>query len=143
MDIPQRRARATLLAGCLLVACTRMTVQLPQSDLEPTAATLTFRNESRERIYVYIIEEKEERLLGRLEQLETLRLRLPERSSGGAAAMVRIAVVVGAASRMQASRDGRAVLSIQLPMQSLAGQNMAFVGGQLAGPWSTRADGKP
>jgi hypothetical protein len=143
MVIPQRRARATLLAGCLLVSCSRMTVQLPQPDLEPTAATLTFRNQSRERIYVYLIEEREEQLLGRLEQLETARLRLPVRSSAGEGGMIRLAVVAGEASRLQPSRDSRAILSVYLPVQSLVGQNMAFVAGQLTGPWSPRGAVQP
>jgi hypothetical protein len=120
-----------------------MTVQLPHPDLEPTAATLTFRNQSRERIYVYLIEEREERLLGRLEQLETARLRLPARSSVGEGGMIRLAVVAGEASRLQPSRDSRAILSVYLPVQSLVGQNMAFVAGQLTGPWSPRGAVQP
>src|SRR5699024_2849156 len=96
--------------------------------------TITFRNSGRDRIQVYLIGERENWLLGRLEPLQTARLRLPESSFVVTGEAVVLAVLPGWSRSLEPRADHRATMSIAERGTELAGEEWLFVNGQLQGP---------
>jgi len=131
MGISMIRSIALLAAGILVASCMH---QMAPPEQRISAGTITFHNQGRDRIQVYLIGDKEDWLLGRLESLETAHLRLPESVSAAADGSVVLAVLPGW-SRVLAPRvDRRAVLSMRERGGDLPGEEWSFVNGQLLGP---------
>lgn len=122
----------TLTTTILIASCVRHQVATegpPDSD-----AVVIFHNQGHDRIQVYLVGETQERLLGRLEPLETARLVLPEWSFDEAPGTVRLAVIPGWSKDLRPSLNGRAAFSIKEFKRNLPGEEWIFVGGQLIGP---------
>lgn len=132
MAINKLRSAVTLSAALVIASCVQHNAAPLQNDNTPTV-TITFRNQSRDRIQVYLVGEKEDWLLGRLEALETAHLSLPAASIAAAQSVV-IAVIPDWSRSLQPRRDRRAVLSIKERTYNLAGEEWIFVDGQLQGP---------
>jgi len=132
MGVANIRRISLLAAGLLIVSCTQH--QGPAPLPEPSARTITFHNSSRDRIQVYLVGQKESWLLGRLEGMETARLRLPESSSDLWDEGVVLAVLPGWARSLAPRADHRVALSITEPGRDLPGEEWIFVNGQLQGP---------
>ena len=132
MGIAKIRSIATLAAGILMASC--MQHQMALEGQRISAGTITFHNQSRDRVQVYLIAEKTDWLLGRLESLETAHLRLPESSSAAGEGTVVLAVLPGWSRSLAPRGDRRATLSLKEFIDDLPGQEWIFVNGQLQGP---------
>jgi len=132
MGVPTIRRILLLVAGLLVVSCTRNRAAAPTPL--PSARTITFHNNSRDRIQVYVVGAKESWLLGRLEPYETARLRLPESFAAIPDEAVALAVLPGWSRSLAPRTDRRASLSIAEQGGDLAGEEWSFVNGQLQGP---------
>ena len=130
MGIARTSTTLTLTTMLLIASCVRHQVALEESM--KSDATIVFHNQAHDRIQVYLIDERQERLLGRLEPLETARLRLPNFSSERAEAVL-LAVIPGWSKDLRPSRNGRAIFSIKEFTNNLPGEEWIFVSGQLIG----------
>jgi hypothetical protein len=121
------------VAACLVsTSCVRLGGSA-SGDLAPRA-TITFHNQGRERVQVYLVGEKEDWFIGRLEPLETARLALPQFGFTSASRSVALAVLPGWSKNLEPRRDPRATFSIDEVTDGLAGEEWFFVSGQLEGP---------
>lgn len=123
---------ALLLAACASVA--------PRSDQNTTALTIRFDNEGRERVQVYLVGEQREWLLGRVEPGAIGHLPLPPASFAGKSPFVRLAVLTGNHTSLQAARSRAASTTVAQPLAALVKHQWHFVQGQvtprLRGPQS-------
>src|SRR5437763_11833853 len=132
MGILHVRRTAALAAVILIASCAQH--QPPSLQTSTPVRTITFHNNGRDRIQVYLVGEKENWLLGRLEPMESVRLRLPESMSEETPEAVVLAVLPGWSRNLAPSRDRRAALSITEVSDNLPGEEWTFVNGQLLGP---------
>jgi len=131
----RKRARVALLFGCFLVGCaTRTDTRPAQLHSAPASPTFVFRNMSRDRIAIYLVEDTRESLLGRLDPLQSARLPLPDRVFIGRGEMIRLAIMANGSTSLQPSREVGAIISMRHRGSSLVGQSWAFQAGQLSEP---------
>jgi hypothetical protein len=124
--------------ACLMTwSCVRSGGSAP-GELTPTAS-ITLHNQGRDRIQVYLVGEKEDWYIGRLEPLETAHLVLPQFGFASAARAVSLAVVPGWSRSLEPRREPRATFSFDEITDNLPGQEWTFVNGQLEGPMRARA----
>jgi hypothetical protein len=124
-------ALAALLA---LTGCTH--AARPAADaaspLESRELSLSFVNDGRDYVHVYLVGERREWLLGRVEAGSRAALRIPDaavaESRGG---NVQLAVVTGGRLTLQAARDPRARFAIAQPAATVVSQEWRFSQGQL------------
>jgi hypothetical protein len=117
-----------------MAAC--MPSRAPRDWRQPAAGGLiTFRNQMAMPIQVYLVGEKSECLLGRLEPFETARLRLRASSCDGMSASVILVVVPGWSRTFDARHHPAGVQSLKEPSERMSGETWAFVNGQIMGPW--------
>ena len=133
MGIANIRGLITVAACLLSASCVQHGRSAP-GELAPSA-TITFHNQGRDRVQVYLVGEKEDWLIGRLEPLETARLPLPQFGFASAPQAVALAVVPGWTRNLQPRRDPHATVSIDEISDNLAGEEWIFVNGLLQGPW--------
>ena len=134
MDTMQKRVRIAVLFASLLAGCAPQATSRPaQLQPGPVAATFVFRNLSRDRIAVYLVEDTRESLLGRLEPLESARLPLPDRVLT-THETVRLAILANGHTSLQPSRETGALVSLRRPGTSIIGQSWAYTAGQLSEP---------
>ena len=139
MSTPRPRAivsflAATTTAALALGACARGPVR-PAADgarLGPVAAPVVrFDNEGREHVHVYLVGERQEWLLGRVEPGARAALRLPPASLAASPGFVRLAVLTGSRLTAQAALEPRARLTIAQPAATILAQQWTFNQGQL------------
>ena len=82
-------------------------------------------------MHVYLIGEKREWLLGRVEAGAIATLRVPKESLAGNAKFVRLAVIAGQGLMLQAARNPRATLTLAQPMSAILSQQWTFSQGRL------------
>ena len=128
MGIAKIRSLASLAAAMLIASC--MQHQTTSTRPSMSARTVTFHNRGRDRIQVYLIGANEEWLLGRLEPLETVHLKLPESSSVAGEPVV-LAVIPGWSRSPAPRRDRRAMISVAERSSNLPGEEWTFVNGQV------------
>jgi len=102
-----------------------------QEQMAASPLTVRFENEAREHVHVYLVTERREWLLGRVEPGSVATLRVPEASLAENPRSVRLAVLAGAAVTVQAARNPRAALTIAQPTSALLSQQWMFAQGQL------------
>jgi hypothetical protein len=127
---------ATVAATLTLGACVRAPVRTAPDDLASIQArplSIRFENDGREYVHVYLVGQKREWALGRVEPGAVATLRLPEGSVTEETGFVRLAVVAGGATTLDARRDVRARLTMAQPTTVLAAQRWRFSQGQLTG----------
>jgi hypothetical protein len=122
----------TLPLGACAGAAARGAPASPSPTAEVAANTIRFDNEGREPVRVYLIGEKREWLLGRVEPGAIARLRLPDAAMTDDARRVQLAVLAGPQMTMRAARETRAMLSIAQPTSALTSQRWRFAQGQLS-----------
>ena len=96
---------------------------------------IRFDNQEREHVYVYLVGQKQEWLLGRVEPGAVSMLRLPEPALAETDDVVQLAVLAGGRMTLQAAHDSRARLSISQPATRLLSQRWRYVQGQLTPFW--------
>jgi hypothetical protein len=119
---------ATLTLGACFQAAPARDGPSPTGD-DPLA--IRFDNGAREHVHVYLIGEKREWLLGRVEPGAIATLRIPEESLAGHAVFVRLAVIAGERLTLQAARNTRATLTLAQPMSAILSQQWSFAQGRL------------
>ena len=140
MSTPRARSlvsrTATLVLTLALGACAgapRAAVAGP-SPTQDRSTAVRFDNGGRERVHVYLIGQKREWLLGRVEPGAIAMLRLPDASLADDPGFVQLAVVTGNHVTQQAARDPRARLSIAQPTSAILSQGWRFAMGELTSP---------
>jgi hypothetical protein len=103
----------------------------PAQDRPPT---VRFDNGGRERVHVYLISQRREWLLGRVEPGAIAMLRLPEASIADDPGFVQLAVVAGGGVTLRAARDPRARLSMPQPASAIISRGWRFAQGELTSP---------
>jgi hypothetical protein len=119
----------------VLGACARGPDRPGPSGLAPVEApplTIRFDNGAREHVHVYLIGEKGEWLLGRVETGARRTLTIPAAARTGGEALVQLAVVAGERPTLQASRHPWAMITLALPASEIVSQRWMLAQGQLA-----------
>ena len=96
------------------------------------AQTVRFDNQARSFVHVYLVGEKREWLLGRVEPGATATLRIPEEALQSNPGFVQLAVLAGTKATQQAARDPRAQLTIAQPASALMTQRWRLSQGLLS-----------
>lgn len=138
MTTPRIRAAVSLAAMMVLTlvpgACVR-TPSRPRLEAPATPESrplaIRFDNAAREHVHVYLIGERREWLLGRVEPGAIATLRIPEASLAGGSRFVRLAVITGERMTPQAARDPRATFTVPQPASAVMSQQWKFAHGQL------------
>ena len=100
----------------------------------PVAAaphTLRFDNQARNHVHVYLIGEKREWLLGRVEAGASATLRIPEGALESNPGFVQLAVLAGGKATQRAASDAGAQLTIAQPASSILARQWRLSQGQL------------
>ena len=137
MGIANFRGVATL-ASCLLTASCIHPGAERSGQPEP-GPTITFHNQDRDRVQVYLVGEKQDWLIGRLEALETAHLPLPELGFAATTQPVALVVVPGWTRNLRPRQDPHATVSIDESSDNLPGEEWIFVNSQLQGPLRAQA----
>jgi hypothetical protein len=116
------------LAGCFQAASVRDGPS--PADDDPLA--IRFDNGAREHVHVYLIGEKREWLLGRVEPGAIATLRIPKESLAENSTDVRLTVVAGEGLTLQAARHPRAVVTIAQPASAILSHRWTFSQGRLS-----------
>jgi hypothetical protein len=122
----------TLPLGACAGAASRAAPGSPSPTAEVGATSFRFDNEGREPVRVYLIGERREWMLGRVEPGAIARFRLPDEAMASDARRVQIAVLSGSQMTLRAARENRAMLSIPQPASALTSQRWRFTQGQLS-----------
>ena len=132
MPTLRRRALVSLAATLALGACFQAasTGGRPPSPDDGRLA-LRFDNGGREYVHVYLIGEKREWLLGRVEPGAVATLRIPEESLVENAKFVRLAVIAGERVTHEAARNPRATFTLAQPASAILSQQWLFSQGGL------------
>jgi hypothetical protein len=120
----------TLALGACASAPARQALEQP-SPIEAGQVSLRFDNQARSYVHVYLVGEKREWLLGRVEPGAVATLRMPYGSLESNPGFVQLAVVEGKQLTLQAARDARAQLTIAQPASAILARQWRFVPGQL------------
>ena len=138
MTTPRIRAivslAATLTAMLALGACAQAGTRPGTGDLEIAEArsvTIKFVNDEREYVHVYLIGERREWVLGRVEPGARATLRIPDESLAEGRGVVRLAVLSGGRLALQAARDPRARITVAQPASEILSQEWRFSQGQV------------
>ena len=140
MSTPPTRRHVSLAATLVLTLALGACASAPRAATIGASAeqdrplAVRFDNGGRERVYVYLIGQKREWLLGRVEPGATAMLRLPDASLADDPGFVQLAVITGAHVTQQAARDPRARLSIAQPTSAILSQGWRFAMGELTSP---------
>lgn len=129
------------LAACLVLASCASPGAKSAGRPEPSA-TITFHNQGHDRIQVYLVAEKQEWLIGRLEPLQTAHLALPQFGFASAPLGVALVVLPGWSGGQRPRLDPRAAVSNDEVSDNLPGEEWIFVNGQLRGPLRAQSRGR-
>jgi hypothetical protein len=145
MITPRARTLVSLTATILtfgLGACAGAPPRLaPQGPVaaQDRSTTVRFDNGAREHVHVYLVGQKREWLLGRVEPGAIATLRLPDASLTDDPGFVQLAVVTGGRVTHRAARDPRARLTMPQPASDIVSRGWRFAQGELTSPMP-RAD---
>ena len=134
MPTLRRRAFVSVIATASLwlafAGCSRAARGGPsrQADVPPS---IRFDNDAREHVHVYLIGEKREWLLGRVEAGAIAMLRIPEESLAGDPTFVRLVVIPGEGVTLWAARHVRATPTLRQPLLDIVSQRWRFSQGSL------------
>ena len=136
MPTLRRRALVSLLGtmtiSLTLAACSQPASARPgPSPMDDGARAIRFDNDAREHVHVYLIGEKRQWLLGRVEPGAIATLRLPRESLAGQSTFVRLAVIAGEGVTLYAARNTRAALTLAQPASAILSQRWMFAQGRL------------
>ena len=112
---------------------------------ESTASVVPFHNEGRIAVRVYLIDDRHQWMLGRVEAGARALLRIPVDATGENVSWMRIAVTDGGPLGSGTARDGRTVTAETQPLAMILSQQWAFsqtfAGGQVTSLQLARAGG--
>jgi hypothetical protein len=135
MPTLRRRALVSLAAAMTatltLGACFRASVGDRSPSIDEALLRLRFDNGGREHVHVYLIGEKRQWLLGRVEPGAVAILRMPEESLSGDATLMRLAVIAGQRITLQAARHPLARVTVPQPASAILSQQWKFAQGHI------------
>jgi hypothetical protein len=110
------------------------------ATIERELLAIRFDNYAREHVHVYLVSEKRQWLLGKVEPGARASLRIPEAALLDDARFVQLAVLTGERINLQVVRDARATFTTAQPASTILSQRWNFTHGQLTstGLWGTR-----
>ena len=88
--------------------------------------TVRFDNDARDYVHVYLIGEKREWLLGRVEPGARATLRIPDDAAAEDGASIQLAVVSGAHVSLRAAREAPAAITILQPADAILSQRWTY-----------------
>jgi hypothetical protein len=112
------------LGGCASASSRLASDGLAASEAAPTV--VRFDNLARDYVHVYLIGEKREWLLGRVEAGARKTLRIPESALSESPERVRLAVLVGQRVTLRAASDARLVSTLSQPATVLLSQQWTY-----------------
>lgn len=101
------------------------------SSLRGDPLTIRFDNESRQHVHVYLIGERREWLLGRVEAGAIRTLRIPHDAFTEDQRFARLAVIGGEHMTLQTARNSRATFSLAQPVVAMLSQRWLYAEGSL------------
>jgi hypothetical protein len=119
---------ALALGACIRAPSRPVADGLMSTDTR--SLTIRFDNFAHESVRVYLIGEKREWLLGRVEQGAIAILRVPDAALTEGSTLVRLAVLVGEPGTFEAARHARA-LTVAQPASAILSQQWRFSRGEL------------
>jgi hypothetical protein len=126
----------TLALGGCASAPSRIAVDAPAATDAPPL-TVRFDNDARDFVHVYLVGEKREWLLGRVEPGARAMLRIPEAALDSNAGRMRLAVLAGQRVTQRAAGEARAAITLAQPTAAILSQrwmySQSLVRGQLTG----------
>jgi hypothetical protein len=93
--------------------------------------TIRFDNGDADYVHVYLIADRQQWLLGRVEAGSVATLRIPEEWARQSPQFVQLAVTTGGRLTLQAARDPRATLTAAQPTPEVLAQRWTFTQGHL------------
>ncbi len=112
------------LGGCVSAPSHHVSDAPVPTDETPLA--IRFDNEAREYVRVYLIGERREWLLGRVEPGARATLRIPEEALAGNPASMSLVVLTGERATLRAAGEARAVTTIAQPVAAILSQRWTF-----------------
>jgi hypothetical protein len=135
MPTLRRRAFVSVIASMSIsltvAACVQAAARGGRSPMDDVPLAIRFDNDAREHVHVYLIDEKREWLLGRVEAGAIAMLRIPEESLAGNPTFVRLVVIAGEGVTLQAARHARATPTLAQPVWAILSQQWRFSQGSL------------
>ena len=122
---------ATLSLALTAAACSQAAARGGRSPVNDVPLAIRFDNDAREHVHVYLINEKREWLLGRVEAGAIAMLRIPEESLAGNPTFVRLVVIAGEGVTLQAARHAGATPTLAQPVSHILSQRWRFSPGSL------------
>jgi hypothetical protein len=101
------------------------------SPAQTTATTFRFDNEARDHVHVYLIGQRREWLLGRVEPGAIATLRIPDDLFDSDPGFVQLAVITGGGVSQRAARDPRAQFTIAQDPSGILSHRWQLAQGQL------------
>ncbi|MEO6526967.1 MAG: hypothetical protein ABIP93_10110 [Gemmatimonadaceae bacterium] len=133
MPTPRLRTLVSLAAAltvtCALGGCAGATARQAPGEVAPAGGStrsVRFDNGAREYVHVYLVGDKREWLLGRVEPGARATLRIPEDALAGDARSMRLAVLTGARVTMRVASEPRAVMTMVQPASEMLSQQWTF-----------------
>jgi len=125
---------ATMTMALATVGCAATTMGSATdapSPLDIRQADIRFDNDGREHVHVYLVDDRRQWLLGRVEPGAKAMLRLPKDALGETSSFVRLVVVAGEPVTLQPARHPRAALTVSLPPWQVMSRRWFFAQGGL------------
>lgn len=122
---------ATMSLSITVAACVQTAGRGGASSRDDLPPAIRFDNDTREHVHVYLIGEKREWVLGRVEAGAIAMLRIPEESLAGDQTFVRLVVIAGDGITLQAARHVRATPTLAQPVLDILSQRWRFSQGSL------------
>ncbi len=122
-----------------LVGCARQTstAMADSESSQATPVTIRFDNDAMVPVRVYLIGNRREWALGRVEPGQETRLRVPEESFAEPAGTIRLAVLADATPSVRAALDPRTAFAVAQPVSTIASLRWRFSAGNAAPPQLT------
>ena len=126
----------SLIVTNVLAACGGGRASLASSDPTAVLATavspaIAFDNDAREHVQVYLVSDKRQWYLGRVEPGARRTLRVPDEAVVSSPQRLQLAVMVGQPIAAHVSGDPRAMFTLAQPATSLFSQDWSVAQGQL------------
>jgi hypothetical protein len=118
----------TLALGC--AGQPTRTAQDGPSRVRARPFAVRFENEERQYVHVYLVSDRREWMLGRVEPGAVRTLQIPDEALGSSA-FVRLAVLAGDQMKLQTARISGATLTIAQPASVILSQRWKFSQGQI------------
>jgi hypothetical protein len=135
MPTLRRRSRVSVIAvmsvSLTVAACSQAVGRGGASRRGDVPPAIRFDNDAREHVHVYLIGEKREWVLGRVEAGAIALLRIPEESLAGNPSFVRLVVIAGDGVTLQAGRHAGGTRTLAQPVSDILSQRWRFSQGSL------------